>query len=179
MKKLILVSALLCLSTSAFAQHNFEWDVIDSCSKTKEQLYSDSKIFIANAFKSAQSVIQNDDKEGGNLIVKGQLSANGHWSGANYTFWYDCTITLMFKENRFRIKINNVSCNHGTFSNALASGSRVEGCIQPFESENYPYKMNKKGQLEVRDNLRKNIQNFVNVYILSMKSEVNSTTEDW
>ena len=70
MKKIILLT-LVTFFNSAFSQTDFKWDKVDSVSKNKGQIYSDTKMFIAEFWKSAQNVIQNDDKEGGMILLKG------------------------------------------------------------------------------------------------------------
>ena len=55
----------------SYSQTNFQWEKIDSVNKSKAQIYSDTKMFIAEVWKSANSVIQNDDKESGLILVKG------------------------------------------------------------------------------------------------------------
>jgi len=64
MKKVFIVLSL-CLSQIVFAQNDFKWETIDSTFNSKDQLYSLTKTFIAEKWKSANDVIQNDDKEGG------------------------------------------------------------------------------------------------------------------
>lgn len=71
MKKTILLIAGIFIGFASFAQTNFKWEKIDSVAKTKSQLYSDTKMFIAETWKSSKDVIQNDDKEGGVLLIRG------------------------------------------------------------------------------------------------------------
>ena len=47
---------------------------IDSVNKTKLQIYTDTKMFIAEYWKSAQNVIQNDDKDAGVILIKGSTT---------------------------------------------------------------------------------------------------------
>jgi hypothetical protein len=67
-KLFILMSLFLTMTINLFSQSNFKWERVDSCGKTKDVLYTDTKIFIADSWKSAQNVIQNDDKDGDNII---------------------------------------------------------------------------------------------------------------
>ena len=62
----------LSLTFNVFGQQNFQWERTDTISKTKSQLYADTKMFIAEEWKSAQNVIQNDDKETGSILIKGR-----------------------------------------------------------------------------------------------------------
>ena len=71
MKQIILSSVAILIFGQGFTQTNFKWEKVDSVAKNKAQIYSDTKMFIAEYWKSAQTVIQNDDKEGGMILVKG------------------------------------------------------------------------------------------------------------
>ncbi len=71
MKKMLFFIAASLITLSSIAQVDFRWEKIDSVDKSKSQIYSDTKMAIAELWKSAQSVIQNDDKEGGMILVKG------------------------------------------------------------------------------------------------------------
>ncbi len=176
MKRGLLTIFFICLSAVIFAQQNFEWDIIDNCAKTKEQLYSDTKIFIANTFNSAQDVIQNDDRDVGIIIVKGIMSAVVNTTFTKYKYDFMCTITFMVKENRFRIKVNNVTCYDGDrYNSAISFEWRDSECIEIIEG----YYENERSKQHIQEllipNLKKNIQEYVNSYIVSMKG----STEEW
>ncbi len=51
-------------------------DIITVDSTTKDQLYTRTKMYLTNLYKSANDVIQMDDKEGGVIIAKGLFKVN-------------------------------------------------------------------------------------------------------
>lgn len=73
MKKVILTAISILFMTFSYAQANFKWDKIDSIAKNKNELYSLTKMYIGETWKSAQNVIQNDDKEGGMVTSAGEI----------------------------------------------------------------------------------------------------------
>ena len=74
MKKIFSILLFTLSVNYLFSQTDFKWEKIDSVPKTKYQIYSDTKMFIAENWKSVQNVIQNDDKEAGLILVKGTTS---------------------------------------------------------------------------------------------------------
>jgi len=90
------------------AQTNFVWEKIDSCNKTKEQIYSDTKMFIAENWVSANDVIQNDDKETGSILVKGTITQTEIVTMYSHEWVFSYTVSFLIKDNKFKIKIYNV-----------------------------------------------------------------------
>ena len=110
MQKIILICSGILFITLSYAQENFKWDAIDSVSKTKSQIYSDSKMFIAKAWKSAQDVIQNDDKDAGNILVKGSSIQKVKHALNVFTYVYSYSVTFKMKDNKYRMILDNVFC---------------------------------------------------------------------
>lgn len=170
----------LSLVTSCFGQKNFVWEKVDTSSKTKNQLYSDTKMFIADKWNSAQNVIQNDDKEGGNILIKGltqKIRVNRGLSVDDYTFSY--TIKFMFKENKYRMVIDDVRCHSSwVTTNTTTQG----GCT--IVSETYPTEKgfaltglaSEKKYLDLMGRLKEDIQGIYDEYIkyISKKSAENN-----
>jgi len=74
----------------------------------KDELYARGKVWFANTFKSAQNVIQADDKSAGILIGKGWQTAyvpNVFGSPIAVKLWY--TVKLAFKEGRYKYDITD------------------------------------------------------------------------
>lgn len=66
MKNILYIIFILLTIGMANAQENFEWDIVTEASEgSKQQLYSQAKLSFAEAFKYAQGVIQNTEREGG------------------------------------------------------------------------------------------------------------------
>ena len=49
---------------------NFKWESIDTINKTKDEIYTLSKVFISSMFNEPDRVIKVDDKESGIIIIK-------------------------------------------------------------------------------------------------------------
>jgi hypothetical protein len=179
-KILILISFFNLFLASA--QTNFEWQVIDSVNKTKNQIYSDTKLFIAENFNSAKSVIQNDDKESGNIYVVGIIKETIGYYGYTYTYYYEFRMSFFMKENKFKTNIDNVKCSSTT---APSNANYSIECIKPFDGENYtgsnPWLgtggIPKQKQLELMNNLRNSLTSFMNKYVDYIKSK--NTKSDW
>lgn len=177
MKHIIL---LLFLSTSIFSQENFIWDQIDTIPGTKSELYSKTKSFIAYYWRDAKHVIQNDDKEGGIIIVKGSIdkTLNILWDEAVYIYNY--TFTFMLKDGRYRIKAADVYCDR-----SYIRGKSVDiRCIPPFEGENhlkgtmFEAAPKKKSQQRMMEEIKVHIGAIVAAYMIHMRSK-NEIAEDW
>ena len=113
-------------------QTNFQLERVDSVAKTKGLIYSDTKMFIAEYWKSAQNVIQNDDKENGIILVKGSISISQSVLLAVIEYTYSYTVKFLMKEGRYKIVIDNVNC---------ASATNIKSnppCIEFSENATYP-----------------------------------------
>lgn len=71
MKKLISIAIVLMSILPLYSQENFKWDIVTEVpGLSKNELYSITKMFIAKTWKSANNVIQNDDKDAGQILVR-------------------------------------------------------------------------------------------------------------
>jgi len=111
MKSILLTLFSFFIILFASAQENFEWDVRDSLEVTKAALYSKVKMFIAETWKSADDVIQNDDKEGGVVLIKGLSSHEVFYEMNNHVLTYSYNVKFQFRENECRLVIENVMCS--------------------------------------------------------------------
>lgn len=70
----------------------------------KQKIYTASKMWIADQFKSAQDVIQFDDKESGTIIAKGiaEFPCTGMWCLAMKDYWLRFTIRIDTKDGKFK-----------------------------------------------------------------------------
>lgn len=178
MKKIFIITILMLYSYSIKGQENFEWDVIvEAPGETEAQLYSKTKQFIAEAFVSAQDVLQNDDKEAGMILLKGtsitEVSANLHTHRAVFNF----TTKIYVKDNKCRMVIENV---HGISSSL---GGNVWPTLPVADS--YPaekgYKktsLSKKKYSLVMNLLKDDIQSLADGFKIKM-SEPLEAEEDW
>ena len=108
MKNMLLLLFILGNIGLSYSQTNFQWEKIDSVNKSKAQIYSDTKMFIAEVWKSANSVIQNDDKESGLILVKGSTIKTCFYMLNNHDLTYSYTIKFSMKDKKYRIQICDV-----------------------------------------------------------------------
>ncbi len=134
MKKLILITVGILMFIFSNGQTNFKWEKTDSVAKTKAQIYSDTKMFIAEYWKSAQNVIQNDDKESGTILIKGTSIMKEYVMNGEYVYIYNYTVTFRMKNNKYRINIDNVYCESAYMTGSKYSITKIE----PFDGDNCP-----------------------------------------
>ncbi|HOY32119.1 MAG TPA: DUF4468 domain-containing protein [Bacteroidales bacterium] len=172
MRKVVIIIVCVLISINIKAQENFKWEKTDSIAKTKAQIYSDTKMYIANVWKSAQSVIQNDDKEAGNIVVKG-LFESKHFFSPDVVYFYGYTVTFKMKDNRYKINIDNVHCD--SYRGQCTMCVKIE----PFEGDNFPRIgcMVKKQVKEIMNGLKAHLGNIINDYDKYIKSP--SNIENW
>lgn len=132
MKKIAILSFLILLLNNGFSQSNFIWEKTDTTSKSKSQIYSDTKMFIAETWKSSKAVTENDDKEGGNILIKSNCIKSDTYSLQVYEYVYRYNVTFRMKDNKYKISIDNVYCE-----SAKRDRKQIK-VIQPFEGDNSP-----------------------------------------
>lgn len=175
MKKYVAFSLLVLLSplctTTAYAEKG---DVITELKQVvefsdinKNSLYSASKQWIATSFKSANSVIQMDDKEEGVLIGKGNIdypcTGNSWQCGGLSGAFIKFTIKIETKDNKARV----------TFSDIMHYDPNVIIDKKPFETQ--------VKQLTKYDNLtavRNKFDEIVKDYTASIE-KIHSTDNAW
>ncbi len=160
--KLLLVSLFL-LTLNSFGQTDFKWDKIDSVSKNKTEIYTLTKMYIAETWKSAQDVIQNDDKEGGVILIKGISIKNLYFQMNDHRWTFSYTVKFMFKDNKYRILVDNVYCQS-------ARCRQYEWALMPV-ADKYPSKkglgitnLNEERYLDLMKLLKYELQTIVDGY---------------
>jgi len=164
MKKVILLVCGCLIFAASFGQVNFIWEKTDSIPKTKSQLYSATKMFIAETWRSSKDVIQNDDKETGTILIRArrEQSISYFLTGYAYSYLYD--VTFKVKDGKFKIIINNITCKSG-YNNER----EVYILIQPVEGDPYPNKtgtLSNKKAVQLLTDLKKYFQEIVDSYVL-------------
>ncbi len=122
-------------------------EVIKVDSATKDQLYLAARKWFADNYKSANDVIQMDDKEAGEIIGKGLFYENlsfGVLVGAEKVAVYH-TVKISVKDGRYKYTITGLRGNYHS------SGSRIGTTYIPgnevnFDIDNTPVKFNKKNE---------------------------------
>lgn len=100
--KTLLLTILSFLSIYCSAQSNFVVRV-DSSSKSKSEIYSDTKIFISENFKLSKIVV--DDANGGMILISDRTT--------QYKFCYSYMVKFLIKDHKYQIIINDVRYKSG------------------------------------------------------------------
>ncbi len=92
---------------------------------SKDELFSRAKICFTHLFKNSKSVIQNEDKEAGSIIGKGNLKVYARALGTNYDGGFvNFTITISVKQGRYKYTITDF--NHENTGSTLPAGGNLE-----------------------------------------------------
>jgi len=173
MKNIIFLIVFL-MSGMCYGQKDFIWEKIDSVPKSKSQIYSDTKLFIAEEWKSAQSVIQNDDKDAGIVLIKGASTQNIFFQLNDHIYSFYYTISFYMKENKYRILINNVYCYSGRCGNYEWPKMDCSDSYPGFKNAG----MNENRYFTLMNNLKNELQAIFNSYIKFISSPI-SPSKDW
>lgn len=169
------------INSSTSYKGNFKWEKMDSVSKTKAQIYTDTKMFISEAWKSAKNVIQNDDKDGGVILVKGISSPKVNVMLSTLEYFYEYTVSFKMKDGKYKVTIDNVYCE------SMSDGRKMNSCvlIQPFDGgeDNCTAPVwggiPKKKSVEVVNALRSELQSIIDSYEKYIKNPANTASSDW
>jgi hypothetical protein len=109
----------LLISSRAFGQlptrdgHVF-YESIDTSSFSKDQLYSKAKLWLVNSFKDSKSVSEIDDKEGGQIVGKGNFVVNYTYALTPSTCRFNFIMKIDLKDNKYRLQIYNIIAEFAT-----------------------------------------------------------------
>ncbi len=170
MKKLLLLLPALLVINVSVSQTNFQWEKIDSLNKSKSQIYSDTKMFIAESWKSAKNVIQNDDKESGMILVKGGSSKSCIYLLNLHNFSFSYTVKFFMKENKFRIQIDNVIMTSHTCA------GHVWGTITPIDNFDGNESLSARLGNEIFTELKGELQSIFDSYLEYIKKPASSNS---
>jgi hypothetical protein len=176
MKKTVLLSILICTTSFLYGQLNYEWQIKDSLKLTKAEIYSSTKQFIGINWKSSKDVIQNDDQEGGVILLKGlTIPIQFVQAGATYSYTYSYDVTFKMKDGKYFLTINNVKC-HSTVGSSFDN----KFFIEPHENANCEYSTKKFGEKcnYLMSELKLQLQNMADSYVKFLNSET-SSGGDW
>lgn len=131
MKKLIVMFGFVLMSFLAFSQEITKAEYndmsvivfqrIDSIDKSKDLLFSMTKEWFVNTFKSGKAVIELEDKEKGTIIGKGYSEYNV--TKYNIPIQYHYTVKAEMKDNKVRLTIYDI----------YTKGSGLNGIEKPAE----------------------------------------------
>lgn len=165
MKKLLLfILSLITINLSS--QINFKWEKIDSVAKNKTQIYSDTKLFISETWKSSQNVIQNDDRDGGIILIKGMTKQSCGNTLSALSFWYSYTVKFLMKDGKYKLIIENIRYESGP----TEAWSQKELNPQDIYPGLWKAGVYEKAWTQIMTSLKTNMQNIVDSYDKSIKS---------
>ncbi len=166
--KVILVLFLLFINASSFSQDKLleilpvkdgavtYTEVVQTDSLNKETLYLRAKKWFVGTYKSANDVIQLDDKEGGEITGKGIFKIDYYTRNPSISH----TVTISVKNGRYRYVVTGFSY--------------ADNQSQSFNVENFPKSWAGKKKLY------NNINEEVIRLIASLKKQMSaSNKEDW
>jgi len=107
----------------AEADRTFE-RVVEAPNHTKDQIYTSTKIWIAENFKSAKSVIELDSKEDGIIIGNGiiQYPCSGMDCLAKNDWKVPFTMRVDMKDDKFKITFSNIKLSWpASYSSGISS----------------------------------------------------------
>lgn len=121
----LIATALLLIAFNLHAQDIVQtkdgyvfYQLLDSASATKGQLYSKARTWLAKAATSAKDIIQMDDANAGTLIGKGFF--NIHTTGLGAATWpCYCTITIDCRDQKYRMQLSNYYYMGGDFKHSI------------------------------------------------------------
>ena len=178
----LIILSLLFIVSQLQSQDNFKWDVVDSVALNKEQLYTNSKVFIAKTWKSAKDVIQSDDREGGVIVVKGLISKDISAILYTYTYNYGYMITFRMKDKKFKVTIEDVQCE----STSLSNKNCAPKCIEPFEGDNCPSTgsftcagPSKSKATKMMESIKQDLDGIIDSYYNFLQNANKANTDDW
>jgi hypothetical protein len=181
--KSLITTILIFSSLLIFGQTPLTFEDVVSLEESikKESLYNRGNHWVIEVFKNPQKVIQLTDKEGGQMICKGNFgykASNPLWMGAyNTEGVINFTIKLFFKEGRYKYVITDF------VHEPLRSGFQGFGLITTDDECPITEKLGtSKWRKKVWDDIKMKIDEEVPGIIDSLKDAMKEKTEqedDW
>lgn len=161
-----------------YSQTDYKWDEVVETTGTQSDIYSRTKLFVAETWKSAKDVIQNDDKEAGIILLKAKSKQNIVFSLVDHVYYFSYTVKLYQKEGKARIVIEDVVC-----TDVFVEGG-YSWPLLPV-SDTYPDKglkttgMNEKNYLTIMASLKAELQSIVDKFKVDIAKTSEVESEDW
>lgn len=208
MRKLLLGTLLMFCLTSFGQEYKIEeksiTGVFDVDGKSKAEIFSAINKWISINYNSAKNVIQLNDTEAGNIIIKGInevtyknaikfIYPKNAYIPENTTTKFNHLIEINIKENKYRIiyKItdaeglndnffNCIKLNGGNEANIIAYNDEVEINFKKALINKEKRELFKLKSIEIYENVRAGLENSIKATMLSIeKSTKTATSEGW
>lgn len=153
-------------------------EVVKADSITKEELYNRAKRFFVENYKSANDVVQLDDKENGEIIGKGifKVMYNQGIAGMQPTSVYH-TISVAVKEGRYKYEIKDLIIDYyspGTrIGTSYISGTQVHSPVESWLSSKI--KMIRRYLTDINSHIETTIEQLKAM----MTKNITTKKEDW
>ncbi len=119
----LILSGCASMQPVSEADRSFE-RVVDASSYSKDQIYTATKIWIAENFKSAKSVIELDSKDDGIIIGNGiiQYPCSGMDCLSKSNWKVPFTMRVDMKDQKFKISFSNIKLSWpSSYSSGISS----------------------------------------------------------
>lgn len=179
MKKLILSAFILLAGlTTANAQTPISYsEVVQVEGATKDELYQRAKNWFVDTFRSANDVIQLDDKENGQIVGKGNFSYSQKvtWAAvANNTIRFTAAITI--KDGRYKYEFSNFEHSMAVPGTPLNLGLITDA--EPIR-KGFPKKTIEKIYVEAVQEIADNVASLSVSLKSAMASPTQAQSNDW
>lgn len=118
--KHLLILFMTFISLLSFSQVQEEYTNMyenDTCKQSL--LYSKSKMYIVDIFKSANNVIQNDDPAYGTIVCKGTVETMG--------YYFSFTLKIKVKDGASKITISDIYNSSAPYKYSKLNMNKYEG----------------------------------------------------
>ena len=165
---------LVSLSSDTLGQNKLIVDVvIDSLSGSRDDLFSKSKMFIAENWNSAQDVIQHDDREAGLILVKGinRVTVKENLGFVAVTHSFKHIAKFYHKDRKSRIVFEILPSSEVTSNPPASMGTwpRIKDINEPFQGI-MTSGASKKAYAKIQQELASELRNTVKAYELYMRN---------
>lgn len=163
---------------SAFAQEPVASDTKD-VEATKAQLFSFTKMFVADKWQNANDALVNADEETGIVQIKSETQKTvkqGMGIGCIYDYSY--TVRIRIKDNKYKVEIYDVQCT-GAKQTGMGGNYTVpyieyfEGDTPKGKTQSMGRGANKKQAKQVMDDLREEFSEIMTSYSAYIESNSN------
>lgn len=179
MKKITLTIACAIIAmASAFAQEPVASETKD-VEATKAQLFSFTKMFVADKWQNANNALVNADEESGIVQVKSETEKGiKQGMGIGCVYDYSYTVRFRLKDNKYRVEIYDVRCTNAKQS-GMGSSYDVplleyfEGDEPKAKTQSMGKGANKKQAKQIMDELREEFAEIISTYAAYIESNSN------
>ncbi|MEI8202427.1 MAG: hypothetical protein WCH34_05410 [Bacteroidota bacterium] len=169
MKRILFALALMLAISSSFSQTNFKWEKTDTISKTKSQIYFETKMFIDNYWKFDKPLFLINDEERGEILISGTKIKYPHPKNDENIYVYRYNVDFKISKGKFNIIIDSVHCESAIWGNFDVKK------IEPFEGENCPNTglyLSKSKAKKMMISLKQDFQLILNKYYEDIKKPI-------